>query len=140
MDDHNNSKFLCLTCGRSLESATSICPCGGRATRRSRPEHEVLEEENQKLRINWKYRKLAPKLLIFVFSLMFLGTLLISFHIILSVAVIIIATLILIGYVLAGLYYNCCPSCGRYLYRIQLNETFCSYCGKRIKPIEKQKE
>lgn len=139
-DTTNKTKYVCLTCGRSLERATSICPCGGRATRRPRPEYEILEEENQKLKINWKYRKILPSLIILVFVSELLGYVLLSKNISLGFILMIIGPLLLVGYLIAGLYYNCCPYCGRFLYRTLLSEVYCPYCGKRIKPTEKTNE
>lgn len=135
-DKVSNSKFICLTCGRTLENATSICPCGGRATRRARPESEVLNEEKEKIELNWKYRKMAPKVLIAMFAFSFLGILILPIHTILGCILMVITILFTIGYLLAGLYYNCCPFCGRYLYRVLLSDVFCPNCGKRIKPTE----
>ncbi|ABX41991.1 hypothetical protein Cphy_1619 [Lachnoclostridium phytofermentans ISDg] len=122
-----------------MDSATSVCPCGGRATRRPRPEQEVFEEENQKIETIWKYRKIAYKLSIPMIAIFFLGCLLTIVHIYLGIAVMGLGALISIGYSLAGLYYNCCPFCGRLLNRIPLSDVFCPQCGKRIKPVEKYK-
>lgn len=141
MDDNsNNSKFICLTCGRSLDRATSICTCGGRATRRPRPEQEIIEEINeinQKTEINFKYRKIGPIIGIAMFAMILLGRLLDNYW---GIALMGLGFLILIGYSLAGLlYFNYCPFCGRLLNRVYLSDEYCPRCGKRIKPIEKHK-
>lgn len=142
VDNTNNSKFICLTCGRSLDRATSICTCGGRATRRPRPEQEIIEEINeinQKTEINFKYRKIGPILSIATFAMIFLGRLLTINNKNLGLVIMSFGFIILIGYLLVGLYYNCCPFCGRYLNRVSLQDEYCPRCGKRIKLIDKHK-
>jgi rRNA maturation protein Nop10 len=98
-----------------------------------------LEEVNQKTEINWKYRKLAPKLFIAVLAIVFIGGLLTIAQMDLGMTVMGLGGIILIGYSLAGLYYNCCPFCGRFLNKVSLSDEYCPRCGKRIKPIEKHK-
>lgn len=130
------SKFICLTCGHSLDQATSICTCGGRATRRPRPESEVLEEENKKLIPLLRFQKLYYVILIIYVVSLITAKFLLGYNETLAI-IILVAGLIItpIFYFVASFLYNRCPYCNHsFDVRKLYNEKFCPYCGKSMKP------
>lgn len=128
------SKFICLNCGRSLECATSICTCGGRATRRPRSEQELEDEHNSKVESLWKTRKMCymGSILFLVLSLLSIGLVMIN-HI-LGTVTFVLAMIGFVSSVIWLLVKSSCPYCGRSLDPRLLSEHIicCPYCGKRI--------
>ena len=130
------SKYVCLTCGRSLEHATSICPCGGRATRRPRKEQDLLEEENKIRTMYWKHRRYTLLGIISAVVLLLLGMMFLSNYYIIWVILTALGLTLFIVSLASTLFTNCCPFCGKFLYRTSFGEILCPYCGKRLKQTQ----
>lgn len=135
-ENTTESKYVCLNCGRSLENATSLCPCGGRATRRPRKEQDLFEEENQIRITHWKHRKYTILGIISAVVLLLLGVVFLQNYLIVGgILTTLGGTLFLFSFV-SILFTNCCPFCGKFLYRTSFGEILCPYCGKRLKPTQ----